>query len=76
MNVYVFLFLFLLIEKYFGLIDLRGGLLVLIVVVLGYKQWRIKSLFSTYMDGLFFHVFKCYFVICLSGTNNFSVFFS
>lgn len=54
MNVYVFLFLFLLIEKYFGLIDLRGGLLVLIVVVLGYKQWRIKVFFHIYMDGLFF----------------------
>lgn len=29
MNVYVFLFLFLLIEKYFGLIDLRGGLFII-----------------------------------------------
>lgn len=57
MNVYVFLFLFLLIEKYFGLIDLRGGLLVLIVVVLGYKQWRIKSLFSTYIWMVYFFMF-------------------
>lgn len=57
MNIYVFLFLFLLIEKYFGLIDLRGGLLVLIVVVLGYKQWRIKSLFP-HIYGWF--IFSCF----------------